>query len=229
MALLPWLFFNQHSTEVFPVNTVLWSLFFEISTNILYALTIRKISILALITVVIASLGGIAMSGPLGGSSQYDFLAGVPRVLCGFFGGVLLYEVWNSVQFPITVSIGLVPLSILLVVIMMIPYPVAGVVFVPVWAAFMIVVLLAANAKPGPMERKASVFLGIMSYPMYLLHRPMLYALLDGSERLVGVPIKFRIFVVLAATVIICATSYGTAIIYEAPARRLLSKLMSRP
>lgn len=181
------------NTEMFPLNGPSWSLFFEYIGNILYALLLRRLSLKALAAVVVVSgttLGWLVLdSGYLGyGWSfvDYGFWTGLLRMLFPYAFGMLLARLFmpqmekikeSSSRFLWTFVICAAVLLILL------PMPFIGDPTQPWQNGLYIMLLLLVvfplivwqAAKAGTGNNRFCNFLGDLSYPLYIVHYPLMY------------------------------------------------------
>jgi peptidoglycan/LPS O-acetylase OafA/YrhL len=227
MFLIPYLHHTEIGHGIYPLDVPLWSPFFELVANFTYALFARYMSkgILSLLTVT-----GLAVTlalGPPGGAWPSDFLLGFPRVTFGFFAGALLYELWVEQRLP-KISLGLLPLSIIIVAIASYPNFFRGPGFVCVVAIFSTVVILGANATPSPRSVRICAFLGVISYPIYLTHQSLLYIVTGVAKSVHPPPLQGGPYLatVLAAMLITTCVSYASVRLYETPARKVLGRLL---
>ena len=100
LLVLPYLVPGVLGIAIFSFNPPLWSLFFELLANLGYALTCKRLSVWLLACMVLASLVWIGCLGSLGGGAEDNIIGGVPRVIAGFFGGVLLFKLWAKQRLP---------------------------------------------------------------------------------------------------------------------------------
>jgi peptidoglycan/LPS O-acetylase OafA/YrhL len=223
MFLIPYLHPTEVAKGIFPLDIPLWSLFFELVANFAYALFARQMSkgILSLLTV--TGLVVTVALGPPGGAWPSDFFLGFPRVTFGFFAGALLYELWAEKRLP-KVSLGLLPLSIIIVAIANYPNFLRGPAFICVTAIFSTVVILGANAMPSPRSVRIGTFLGVISYPIYLTHHSLLYIVTGAAKSIF--PRGPYLATVLAAMLITTCVSYASVRLYETPVRKALGRLL---
>jgi peptidoglycan/LPS O-acetylase OafA/YrhL len=215
---------------IFPLNRVMWSLFFEFVANLVYATFARHMSKGVLAAAALVGLAGTVAIGPLGGPVTGDFLTGFPRILFGFCAGALIYELWSDNRLP-KVSLGILPLAVVILAIANYPIEVRGLAFIPVAFLFSIVLILGANASPGPGERRLCSFLGRISYPIYLIHVPILYIAAGAAKDVLrSTPKGFAYVLVVAAVLVICTlTAYLLEILYETPVRQWLGPVLLKP
>ncbi len=209
------------SDRAFSFNPPIWSLFFEIAANIAYVLLARWLSIRVLVAVVIAGIVAVVAIGPLGGADKDDFFSGIPNVVAGFFGGLLLDKLWRAGRIP-KLGAGIVPLSLVVLLLFAMPVVIAGWTYVPAFALLMAVVALAANSQPAKTDGWCE-FLGLVSYPIYLTHWLTLYAFTFIGAKLGFADELFPVvgLVHLAATP---AIGYFIARFYETPVRMFLTR-----
>lgn len=179
--------------EMFPLNGPCWSLFFEYVGNIVYALFIRRLStrLLALLSFALCcALAWFAVTDQSGYGSigvgwtvdRTNILGGSLRMLCPFTMGLLLSRIFK----PIHYARGAFWISAaLLLAIFHIPYiysdgalSLNGVFEAAcIIAVFPLVVWYAASGKTtDEASTRICRFLGDISYPLYIVHYPLMYA-----------------------------------------------------
>jgi len=175
--------------EMFPLNGPAWSLFFEYVGNILYALVLVRLSnkwLGLLVALAGAGLAAFALFGPLGdicagfSLSGMEPLVGSLRLLFGFGMGLLLFRMFK----PLQCRSAFWRCSAVLVVLLALPrlggsqylwlnglYDLLCVALV-----FPLVIRIAASAAGvGERTRKLCQALGALSYPLYMVHYPLIY------------------------------------------------------
>jgi peptidoglycan/LPS O-acetylase OafA/YrhL len=220
--LLPSLSPRLAGEEVFPLDTVLWSLFFEVLANIAFAAFPRLYTRRNLAAIVALGFVGTVWGETLGGNLVSNFWLGFPRVAFGFFGGILLYDLWEAGRLP-NWSLGFGPLSLAVLAVFAVPHHISGIWFVPAAAAFCMIIVLAANNRPQPRTARIAIILGEASYPVYVLHLPLLYLIVGVSDRIHIT--KFVGYPVTAAAGIIAIGVFAWLVVqhYEKPVRRALT------
>ena len=177
--------------EMFPLNGPAWSLFFEYIGNILYALFIRKMTniALAIFTVItgvafalfaIFNISGYESIG-VGWTLDYvNFFGGTLRMLFPFSLGMLLSRNFKPIKIRGIFWISAIALFILF-----------SIPFIPsiqglclngiyemfcIMIAFPVIVWLAASGNTTDMfSTGACKFIGDISYPLYIVHYPVMY------------------------------------------------------
>ena len=175
--------------EMHPLNSVGWSLFFEYLANILYALGLRKLSKPALglfVGLAAIALAHLAITSPTGDVSggwtlnTEQVRIGITRTLYPFFAGLLLVRLAT----PTRIKHAFLWCSLLLALILYMPrlggathlwlngiYEAGCIIFI-----FPLIVYVGASGVASTQtERRLCTFLGELSYPLYLVHYPLVY------------------------------------------------------
>ena len=179
--------------EMFPLNGPCWSLFFEYVGNIVYALFIRRLStrLLALLSFALCcALTWFAVTDQSGYGSigvgwtvdRTNILGGMLRMLCPFTMGILMSRLFK----PLRQARGAFWISAaLLLAIFHVPYiysegalSLNGVFEAAcIIGVFPLVVWYAASGKTTDIaSTRICRFLGDISYPLYIVHYPIMYA-----------------------------------------------------
>ena len=219
LMVLPYLTPNRINDQIFSFNPPLWSLFFELVANLLYVLVWRRLTVAVLVALVAAGLAGVAWLGPLGGNLKGHYIGGLPRVVAGFFGGVLLLRLWSAGRLP-RIRGNIVVLGAVLVGLFCLPREIGGLFYLPAYALLWLVVLCAANARPSFLDRY-SEFLGSISYPVYLGHWLTLY-LVTGIGNRLGLTGPLYPYVALFHLLATPFIGYAVLHYYETPVRSWL-------
>lgn len=177
--------------EIFPLNGPSWSLFFEYIGNILYALFIRRLPTKALAALAvllgithawffIGNVSGYDMIGVGWTIDEVNFWGGLVRMLFPFTMGMLIARNFR----PRKVKGAFWICSIMLVVLFSVPYigPADNISinslyeFICIAAVFPFIVWLGACGSCGnACTAKANKLLGEISYPLYIVHYPIMY------------------------------------------------------
>lgn len=179
--------------EMFPLNGPCWSLFFEYIGNILYALIIHRLStrILARLTALLCcALAWFAMTNQSGYGSigvgwtvdTTNLLGGTLRMLCPFTIGMLMSRVFKPIK---KVRGAFWICTIILLVLFHVPFIDGGTpmslngIFetVCIICIFPIIVWIGASGTTTDnTSRRICRFLGDISFPLYIVHYPLMYA-----------------------------------------------------
>ncbi|UOQ67268.1 acyltransferase family protein [Hymenobacter volaticus] len=175
--------------EMHPLNSVGWSLFFEYVANILYAIGVRKLSNTALsmlVFVAAIALAHLAITSPAGDVSGGWTLnveqvrVGITRTIYPFFAGLLLSRIGK----PTRIKYAFLWCSLLLALVLYMPR-IGGAEHVwmnGVYEAVCIILLFplivylgASGMIHTQTEGGLCKFLGDISYPLYMVHYPLVY------------------------------------------------------
>jgi len=166
---------------VLPLNPAAWSLGIEIWGNLLYALLLPWLNLRRLLLglgLAVLALVGLRL-GHYGtfnlGAGWYGYPFGWLRFVCGFAAGLLLYRLWRRGRLPRSGWPMLLGLAAALLIAWS---PLGGGAGGELTTALLLcpaAILLGATVQlRGPAAWLARR-LGAMSYPIYILHWPLLY------------------------------------------------------
>ncbi|MFH6996706.1 acyltransferase family protein [Flavobacterium sp. FlaQc-57] len=228
--------------EMHPLDGPAWSLFFEYIGNILYALFFRKFSntVLTIFVVLFAAmLINLTVFGPkgdvIGGWSLNleQMNIGFTRLLYPFFAGVLLSRLGKLIHIKGAFWV----CSILILVIFSIPRigDENSLWMNGLYESFCIIVLFplivaigAGGEIKNPLSLKICKALGDISYPIYIIHYPLIYWYMSWvAENKVtlkeGYPLGIGLLIASIVIAILCLK------FYDEPVRnRLTNKFLRR-
>jgi peptidoglycan/LPS O-acetylase OafA/YrhL len=237
LALLFLPYFSGTDDRLFPLNIPCWSLFFEIVINFLFALTWPALTTRRLVAICLATgcalVFATAHNGNIDlGSVAANFLPGLIRTSFGFSIGILIARQIRGARRRNS-NLGF--LAIATVVIVAISGSPFGK-YRALWDAasvllvFPLVVYWSTLIDPSSWLRTAATFLGVTSYAVYVLHKPLLAILnsaiqhhVFGANDPVGTPY-------LGAT-ILAALLTGCWLVdryFDSPVRRHLTGILRR-
>lgn len=178
--------------ELFPLNGPSWSLFFEYIGNILYAVFIHRLStwLLALLTALLScvwawfAITNQSQYGSIGVGWTFDMvnmLGGSLRMLCPFTIGILLSRVFK----PHFIKGIFWWCSVILLLLFHVPFLRSDGSFslngiyemVCILILFPCIVWLGASGKTtDKRSERICLWLGQISYSLYIVHYPLMYA-----------------------------------------------------
>ncbi len=179
--------------EMFPLNGPGWSLFFEYIGSIGYALWLHRLSRrgLAIFTILsgialavwtLADMSGSYHTGFGWSAGDYGFVGGFLRLSFSFSAGLLMARGFKPLSIG---SYGFALCSVLIIILLAMPYisadgdkSIANACYdiICTLALFPAIVYLGASTPNGSgISDKACRFLGSISYPVYIIHYPMMY------------------------------------------------------
>lgn len=226
--------------EMFPLNGPTWSLFFEYIGNILYALFMRRIStkLLTVFTVLlgiahawffIGNISGYDMIGVGWTIDEVNFWGGLVRMLFPFSMGMLLARTFK----PRKIKGAFWICSITLAVLFSVPYIAStGSIslnslyeFVCIALLFPVIVWIGACGSAGSgITSKANRILGDISYPLYIVHYPIMYVfyawLIEKKYYTLGDCWETALLVVISSILL----AFLCLKFYDEPVRRWLGK-----
>lgn len=162
---------------LFPLNDPAWSLFFELFVNVVFfgvlALRFNRFWLLAAAAAV-CYLVSARWHGLNAGWNTDSFVVGFPRVIYAFFAGVLIYRLRDrSAKAPSTYGL----LAIVAMLACFLLPPSLWISIACVLTVGPMVIWVNAAVSPGPRLASAGLFLGGISYPLYITHVPVYRAL----------------------------------------------------
>ena len=168
-------------TEFPPLDPPAWSLFFEFLANFAYAAFITRLTKKAMTYLLILSaivvFGQAYVLGEVGGGNHWHNLAGgLGRVFFPFLCGLFLFRRWRKRPARESSKFArLVPIALLAVLLCPVPsslnwlYESCAVVIL-----FPLIIDAATMDKPKSHTGSVYLFLGKLSYPLYILHYPLI-------------------------------------------------------
>lgn len=218
--------------NVFPLNGPAWSLFFEVIANIVFAMTLYRLEALKIIFIyifsaVICLLIAMYYDTMALGHTNETFVAGLPRVMVSTSSGILLYRLRlrGLLRF---IKIPAWAICLTLATIFSMPDLQSGEGILS-WLTIIVVMplLIAAstNHVPNGHYDRINGLGRDLSYPLYLIHRPLEYFLIPFID---DNPI-LKVVALTLGFVTCLALSYLVFRYYDRPVRRWLAAKISQP
>lgn len=226
--------------EMFSLNGPSWSLFFEYIGNLLYALFIRRLSNRAL-AVLTAALGvawcwfvttdvsGYDMIGIGWTLDTVNFFGGLLRMMFPFSLGMVMARNFKPVKIK---GIFWIAWAVLFGLFSVPAFAKCGAVsingvyeFACILFVFPAIVWLAASGETtGKLSSAFCKFLGDISYPLYIVHYPVMYLFYAWliENKLYSLGETWHIVIMVFAINI--ALAYACLKLYDEPVRRWLTK-----
>jgi len=227
-------------TNLFPINAPYWSLFFELISNVLYAVLRPVLSSSVLIGIVIL-FGGIISIGAIShGNLDIGFqwgmksnIAGFARSVFGIFMGLLLYRHHKYLLFSFDRRETPWIAFFVLIAAMLIPDAGRFNPLVDIFAVTLLFPLCVLVASRGTMENKniASILVGLgsASYPIYVLHKPVGEIIARLITKGGGDEIKYAPFSGFVLVVFLIALSIFIERRIDMPFRRWITSKVFKP
>lgn len=242
--------------EINSLNGAQWSLLWEYVANILYAVFVRRLGKLALgVLVAFSALLTIDLAldidvtGLLASRSyaRYTVIGGfgltpsqiyigVCRLLYPFFGGLLLFRL-SRCRICLRRG-GMLWCSLAVAAVLVVPH-IGGTehawlngVYCAVVILLVFPAIVAAGAgSPLKGRRTTAVckFLGLISYPLYITHYPMIYVQMEWAARHADAPLSIHIWVAVSIFIASLAIAYASVKVYDLPVRAWLSSRFLHP
>ncbi|MDC7676523.1 acyltransferase family protein [Asticcacaulis machinosus] len=216
---------------MFPLNLVLWSLFFELVAYAAYGLVFARAKTRWLVPVIVVGAIGVtgwvvfnfgaAPTPPAGlGFLKQGFVADLSRISLSFFLGVMIFR-----GLPRLNAVPPIPAVFLPLICLLIFVQPAGI--LPWWACLFIVLIvfpymLSSAIRENITGRYGAIskFLGDISYPLYVTHLPIMWAMRAVLHKLFpNLPIVWLGIIVLPGCVLV---AYLMLRFYDQPVRHYL-------
>ena len=225
ILLIPFPVIADRGFNLFSFNAPAWSLFWEYVANIVYAFVLYKIARRYLLVLTILAAVAICVvcyhaGNLMGGWSGATFWDGSVRISYSFLAGLLIYRS----GWIIKNKLGFIGVSVLLFLAFVMPFSKWNWLSEPLAILFYFPLLIAlgAGATLRSGLKNVCVFLGKISYPLYMTHYAMLWMFGNyyGSHK----PGTMQLtFIVIAALILLVGAAYLIMIVYDMPVRKYLS------
>ena len=224
-----------YNLQAFPANNPIWSLFFEFFANGFYVLekkTLKSGKFLFSVGLLLSFVGLVIVASLQGGvesvgfGDPVSFWGGFARVTFPFFAGVFLHRFGLYKAFPqVNPILSFAALMIVLLCPLAIDRRVYDLLAIAV--ALPLIVGLAANSLDQKHAIAASIFLGELSYPIYLIHQPIFRIVAGGLSKFSGNLLP-KDLCILLVTLLCVALSLATLVFIDRPVRRWLGGMSAK-
>ncbi|MES3046692.1 acyltransferase family protein [Sphingomonas faeni] len=218
---------ERRDGDLFPLNIPSWSLFFELLVNLLYAVARPVLGRGVLVGVILVSAVAFVTMVPARGIGHVgvsidSFGAGCVRTILSFAIGLLIHRLQPQVP-----RVPRVPAPVLLALVaaaLMVPW--GGLAYDLVFVLLLgpLIVALGAATEPGAGFARVATWLGVISFPLYAVHRPIL-GLAEAIATRVALPPAVAGWGTL---VVLLAISAPLAALYDAPVRGRATRFLRR-
>ncbi|MDR7370855.1 acyltransferase [Flavobacterium aquidurense] len=226
ILLIPFPVMPDRYFNLFGLNAPAWSLFWEYIANILYALFLYKLSRRSLFILTVVAAAAIcfishrAGGSLMGGWSGENFWDGCGRISYSFLAGMLIYRS----NWIIKSKLGFVGLSILLLFALLMPFtdwnwltePIVVLLYFP------LLIILGAGATLTQSFRKICIFLGKISYTLYMTHYAVMWIFAGYYAKYKPATSELALIIIIG-TVLLLGIAYLTMNFYDTPIRKYLT------
>lgn len=214
--------FQTYGNTLFPLNPVAWSLFFELVVNILYACFLPLLSRRVVMGITVLAGAGFAVAAWTEGTTNIGWAstqiwAGMARTIFSFGAGV-----WLCRANPRLPEVPFLALAAAVLLCLALPLAETVRTFATIGFILCLSPLIVALATRSAVPRWAvgpAAWLGLISYALYAVHRPLLSLAHLANER-VGAPGLLVAALFMVAVCILCAWLDRR---FDAPVRRYLN------
>ncbi|WP_353072116.1 acyltransferase family protein [Tunturiibacter gelidoferens] len=229
------------SLNLFPLDGVMWTLFCELVANLFYAALLRLRLASTGIIVGLATLAAVSLFAErlqLGtldlGSTADRAYVGFSRVSMSFLLGVLTFRIYRHrapARSPVWRASLLAGITLTFIFVLSLCGPPVltrnpASEFAMLILLFPLIIYLGAHVSLSSRWTALCAFLGTISYPLYVLHPPMLLPLgLPPAIRFAHEHQAFAAFIMLGYTALLVMLCWAAAQFYDTPARKILTRL----
>ncbi len=228
VLLVPFPVMEDRAFNLFGFNAPAWSLFWEYIANVAYACMLYRLSrryliIATILAAVLLGWVGYRAGNLLGGWGKDSFWDGGARVAYSFLAGLLIHRS----QWILKNRLGFIGLAVLLCGVFLMPsFPYNWLAeALVIWLYFPLLVALGAGTAVSAGMKKVCVFLGNVSYPLYMTHYAVIW--IFGHYCTLHKPAGYSLYLFIAlAVVALIGLATVVMVFYDIPVRTyLLQKL----
>ncbi|MCX6214025.1 acyltransferase [Spirosoma sp.] len=225
VCLIPLPIMKERAFNLFSFNAPAWSLFWEYVANIIYALILfrisrRYLSVLIVLAAIALCFVSYRSGNLLGGWAGSNFWDGSARIAYSFMAGLFIYRA----NWLIKNRLGFAGMAVLLMLAFLMPFTQWNWLTEPIVVLLFFPALIAtgAGASPSPKLKKLCVFLGNLSYPLYMTHYWAMW--IFGSYLARHKPDTLNLsLIIITGVIFLAAFAYLIQLVYDEPVRRYLA------
>lgn len=226
ILLIPYPVLKEKAFNLFSLNAPAWSLFWEYVANVMYALllvriTAKHIFVIAALAAMVLMYTSYSYGNLAGGWSMDNWEVGGIRLAYSFCVGLLIYRR----QWIIKNRCGYLVPVLLLISALLMPFTSINwlVESLIVLILFPFIVALGAGTSTPKSLQSSSIFLGAISYPLYMTHYAAIWIFGDylQSEALQE---KHLPFIVIGGTIGLVLFAYFIMKVIDIPIRKYFTK-----
>lgn len=226
LLLIPLPVMEDRAFNLFGLNAPSWSLFWEYIANILYAFILARLSRRVLQLLLVPAAAGIIWvcyraGNLLGGWNGVTFADGGIRMAYSFLAGLVIFRS----GWIIRNKLGFLGLSLMLVAAFMTSGLYTNRLVEPVIVLFYfpLLVALGAGSVVTDVMRKVCVFMGKISYPLYMTHYAGIWWF--GNYYMTHNPSREHLpWIIGAGTMAMVVFAWLVMVLYDLPIRNFLSR-----
>lgn len=223
--LIPFPVIAERGFNLFSFNAPAWSLFWEYIANIVYAFVLYRIArgfllLLTILSAIAICYVGYNSGNLLGGWSGPTFWDGCARISYSFLAGLLIYRS----NWIIKNKLGFGGLTFLLLLAFIMPFSQYNWISEPfvILLYFPLLISLGAGAVLKPGLKKACIFSGQISYPLYMTHYAVLW--MFGNYYTKYKPDTAQLtLIVIISVILLIGFAYLVMVFYDIPFRNYLN------
>nr|WP_319397402.1 acyltransferase [uncultured Carboxylicivirga sp.] len=230
VLMIPLPIMEERGFNLFSLNAPSWSLFWEYIANVLYGLILVRLSrkvLWVFLVIAAAALLWVSHSAGnlLGGWSGGTFADGGIRMMYSFLAGLLIFRS----GWILKIKLGFVVLSILLFAAFMMPWFSHNwlVEWVMVILYFPLVVSLGAGASVSGWLKKLCIFMGKISYPLYMTHYAFMWWF-GNYYTTQNPPQEYLPWIIGLGTVAMVFFAWLVMFFYDEPVRKFLNRIKAK-
>lgn len=221
---------KERGFNLFSLNAPAWSLFWEYIANLLYAFILIKLSKKVLQVLLIPAAVALiwvsySSENLLGGWSGGTFADGGIRMFYSFLAGLVVYRS----GWIIKNKLGFIGLSVLLTAAFVMPWSSLNWITeaLVVLFYFPLLVSLGAGSIQSESFKKLCVFLGNISYPLYMTHYAGIWWF--GNYYVTQNPSPEKLaYIIIFGTITMVLFSWIVMKFYDTPVRNYLTRLRQK-